>query len=211
MASSLWIEFGSLALAHALAVASPGPDFALMLRQSLRYGRPTALRTAWGIGCGISVHVAVALFGFGLVIRTTPGAFTVLKVLGAGYLLWLGARALLSQGSPDLDADAGETSTTPQRGAWRRGFMTNALNPKAALFFITLYAVLVSPETPRWVQGLYGLWLAGWTVAWFTLVGIFFTQPKLRAAYGRAAVWVDRCLGLVFIGFALNLLWAELG
>jgi threonine/homoserine/homoserine lactone efflux protein len=84
------------------------------------------------------------------------------------------------------------------------------LNPKAALFFVTLYTVLVSPETPRWVQAGYGTWMALWTAGWFSLVAVLFTQPALRRAYLRGSVWVDRCLGLVFVGFAVNLLRFEL-
>ncbi len=205
MSSEVWIEFGAIAVAHGLAVASPGPDFTLILRQSLRYGRATALRSASGIGCGILVHVSYALLGLGLVVRNSPTVFGVLKVLGAAYLAWMGWRALRSRGPGEMVVEEG-VSSGPKRGAWRRGFLTNVLNPKAALFFITLYTVLVSPETSRGWQAVYGAWMAIWTFGWFSLVALVFTRPALRRSYLRMGVWVDRALGLVFIAFAVNVL-----
>ncbi len=211
MSHNLWLEFGAVALAHGLAVASPGPDFALMVRQSLRHGRATAIRTAIGIGCGITVHVALALLGLTLLIRNSPTAFAVLKVCGGAYLIWLGWLALRSGGSSELTPEPEVRGKSAQRGSWRRGFLTNVLNPKAALFFVTLYTVLVSPETPRSVQAGYGLWMVVWTAAWFSLVAVLFTQAALRQSYLRASKWIDRALGLVFWGFAVNLFFAKLG
>ena len=90
----LWFEFGQIVLAHALAVASPGPDFALVLRQSLVHGRKTAIATSFGIGAGILVHVTYSLLGVGLLLKSSPLAFTFLKFVGAAYLGWLGIQAL---------------------------------------------------------------------------------------------------------------------
>lgn len=209
MSHSIWLEFGAIALAHGLAVASPGPDFTLILRQSLRHGRATAVRSALGIGCGILVHVSYALLGLGLLVRNSPALFGALKIAGAAYLAWMGWRALRSNGPAEDLLVEKETSAAPRRGAWRRGFLTNVLNPKAALFFVTLYTVLVSPETSRGWQAIYGAWMAVGTFGWFSFVAMVFTRPKLRAGYLRMGVWVDRALGLVFLGFAVNVLLAK--
>ncbi len=208
MSQGLWIEFGAIALAHGLAVASPGPDFALILRQSLRYGRTTAIRSAFGIGCGILVHVSYALLGLGLLVRNSPMGFTILKVAGTGYLAWMGWRALQSRGPTHLMVED-ETPPGARRGAWRRGFLTNVLNPKAALFFVTLYTTLVSPDTSRGWQAVYGAWMAVWTFGWFSLVAALFARPSWRQAYLRSGVWVDRAMGVVFLGFAVNVLLAK--
>ena len=215
MMSELWWEFGSIALAHGLAVASPGPDFALVLRQSLVHGRREALATAWGIGCGILVHVSYSLLGIALILRESPALFTVIKYVGAFYLAWLGWQALRvrrTEGAGPVakksiqSADSYRTGHNP----WLRGFLTNLLNPKATLFFLALFTVLIGEDTPRWMQVGYGLWMAATTVIWFTLVGMVFTRPGVRAAFLRMGVWIDRLLGIVFLGFALSLLWADL-
>lgn len=81
------------------------------------------------------------------------------------------------------------------------------LNPKAALFFITLYAVMVSASTSRGWQAVYGVWMAIGTAGWFSLVATIFTHAALRRRYLRLGGWVDRLLGAVFLGFAVNVLW----
>lgn len=210
MDQHVWIEFGAVAVAHMLAVASPGPDFTLILRQSLRFGRATARRSAMGIGCGILVHVAYAVLGLGLVFRNSAAAFEALRWAGAGYLIWLGWLSIRSQGMDAAELpEIGESAAQP--GSWRRGFLTNVLNPKAALFFITLYSVMVSPDTAKWLQGVFGLWMAAWTALWFTFVATVFTRPTWRQGYARMSGWIDRALGLVFWSFALNLLWQQAG
>ena len=133
----LWREFSQVALAHLLAVASPGPDFALVLRQSLTHGRRTALWTSLGIGTAILLHVTYSLLGLGLLIRSSALWFNVVKYAGAAYIAWLGVSALRARPRP-ASAPAGADTAPPPRpaGAFATGFLTNALNPKATLFFI---------------------------------------------------------------------------
>ena len=200
------VEFGAVALAHALAVASPGPDFALVLRQSLVHGRATAVASAVGIGTGILVHVSYSLLGVSALVWHQPSAFAFLKIVGAIYLAFLGVQALRSRPAQPAGAGGGEV-LPPSRSAWLQGFLTNLLNPKATLFFLALFSVGVSPLTPLAVKLSYGVWLSLATMAWFSLVAVLFTRERVRAAYRRWALWVDRAMGIVFLGFALSLLW----
>ncbi|MCC5023543.1 MAG: LysE family translocator [Candidatus Synoicihabitans palmerolidicus] len=91
-------------MAHGLAVVSPGPDFALVLRQSLQHGRRVTVITALGIGCGILVHVSYVLLGITVVFREWPMLFAVVRYVGAGYLGWLGWQALRSRGTSRPEA-----------------------------------------------------------------------------------------------------------
>lgn len=207
-----WPEFFAIASAHALAVASPGPDFALVLRQSLAHGRATALATAAGIGSGILVHVTYALLGLGWLVRSHGAILTVVQYAGAAYLVWLGWGALRSRGPAEPTAPAAmqPAPEVATRGAWLRGFLTNVLNPKATLFFLALFAVGIDAATPKWVQAGYGLWMAGATTVWFAVVGLVLTRDRVRAAFLRGGVWIDRALGLVFWAFAAGLLFSPL-
>lgn len=213
MQTSYWAEFGAITVAHLLAVASPGPDFAMVLRQSLAHGRRTAVWTSIGIGSGILLHVSYSLLGLGLVFRSSPAAFDLLKYAGAAYLAWVGVQAL-RQARPrgqSLESTAGLGVALPTaRAAWTTGFLTNALNPKATLFFIALFPVVVSPTTPRLVQAGYGLWMAVATMAWFSLVSVVFTQDTTRRTFLRWSHWIDRALGVVFLAFAVGLATAKL-
>ncbi len=206
MSGNYWTEFLTVAVAHALAVASPGPDFAIVLRQSIAHGRRTAVWTSVGIGCGISVHIVYCLLGLGFLLKNSPMGLLVFKFLGAAYLTYVGVQALRAKpntGDVNLADDGAGTPTA--RGAWSTGFFVNVLNPKAALFFISLFPLAVSPSTPKLVQVGYGLWMTLATMAWFTFVSVVFTKPDIRRNFLRHGHWIDRALGVVFVGFAVSL------
>ena len=209
--SDLWLEFSKVALAHLLAVASPGPDFAIVLKQSLTHGRRTALWTSVGVGTAILLHVTYSLLGLGLLIRGSVPWFNVVKYAGAAYIAWLGVQALRTK--PRVMATlvgAGVAMPPSDRGAFATGFLTNALNPKVTLFFISLFVLLVNPRTPKLVQAGYGLWMALATIGWFSLVSVVFTREGVRRRFLRYGHWIDRALGVVFLIFAASLALASL-
>ena len=204
------IQFAAVALAHFLAVASPGPDFAVVFKQSVAHGRRAAILTSVGVGCAILVHVAYCLLGAALLLKRSPAAFAAVKYAGAAYLAWIGFAALRSgprRGRGDLSAPA-ERPT--DRTAWTVGFLTNVLNPKATLFFLALFTVVIDPRTPRLVQIGYGLWMSLATMLWFCLVSVFFAREGAREAFLRHGHWVDRAMGLVLLAFALRLALAAI-
>ena len=170
-----WREFLTIALAHALAVASPGPDFALVLRQSLAHGRRTAIWSSIGIGCGLSVHIAYCILGLGYFLKKTPAALATVQYLGAAYLAWVGVQALRARARTG-DVDLVASGAPNDRAAWTTGFVVNLLNPKAALFFISLFALAVDASTPKLIQAGYGLWMTAATIGWFVFVSTVFTQ-----------------------------------
>lgn len=112
---------------------------------------------------------------------------------------------------PAGTAGALEVVMESQRGtgpgaAFRLGFLTNALNPKATLFFVALFSVVISPGTPVAVQAGYGLYMALATATWFTLVAVFFTLPRVRRAFARFGHWLDRLMGGILLLLAGELL-----
>jgi RhtB (resistance to homoserine/threonine) family protein len=211
--STYWPEFLLVALAHLVAVASPGPDFAMVLRQSITFGRRPAIWTSIGIGTGIFLHVAYSLLGIGLLVRSSVLAFNILKWLGAIYLAWIGQKALRARPFASGPAAAGTAAagavrpqqTPDRRAAFVTGFLTNALNPKATLFFVSLFSVVINPRTPVIVQSAYGVWMALATMAWFTLVSLFFSQERVRAAFLRCGHWFERAMGVILLALGLRL------
>ncbi|WP_374417727.1 LysE family translocator [Stutzerimonas kunmingensis] len=207
-----WMEFMTVALVHLLAVASPGPDFAVVVRESVTLGRRVGSWTALGVGCGILVHVAYSLLGIGLIVSQSIVLFNLFKWLAAGYLLYLGWRALRAR-PMSLDT-ADEVDTTSDRSPWQAfvvGFVTNGLNPKATLFFLSLFTVVISADTPLWVQAGYGVYLAGATALWFLLVAWLFSRGRVRAGFARMGHWFDRLTGAVLIGLGVRLAVSEIG
>ncbi len=206
------MEFMTVALVHLLAVASPGPDFAVVVRESVTQGRRVGSWTALGVGCGIFVHVAYSLLGIGLIVSQSIVLFNLFKWLAAGYLLYLGWRALRAR-PMSLDT-AVEVDTTSDRSPWQAfvvGFVTNGLNPKATLFFLSLFTVVISADTPLWVQAGYGVYLAGATALWFLLVAWLFSRGRVRAGFARMGHWFDRLTGAVLIGLGVRLAVSEIG
>ncbi len=213
-----WIEFTQVAVAHLLAVASPGPDFAIIVKQSLSHGRSTARWTAVGVGTAILLHVGYSVLGLGLAIKSSPTVFAAVKYAGAAYIAWLGVQSLraqprqaeaargTTQGEPE--AGGGGANTPSPRAAFATGFFTNALNPKVTLFFVSLFALIVSPATPRIVQVAYGVWMAVATIGWFALVATVFAHEGVRRKFLGYGHWIDRGLGVVFLGFAVSLVVA---
>ncbi|RJG10406.1 LysE family translocator [Pseudomonas cavernicola] len=206
-----WTELLTVALIHLLAVASPGPDFAVVVRESVANGRRAGTWTALGVGSAIFLHVAYSLLGIGLIVSQSIVLFNALKWLAAAYLLYIGIKALRAK---PADPCAGEMSTlaverTP-RGAFTAGFVTNGLNPKATLFFLSLFTVVINPHTPLLVQAGYGVYLAAATASWFCLVAWLFSQQRVRAGFTRMGHWFDRMMGVVLIGLGVKVAFAEL-
>ncbi|WP_103103047.1 LysE family transporter [Pseudomonas sp. LFM046] len=206
-----WTEFLTVALIHLLAVASPGPDFAIVVRESVAHGRRAGTWTALGVGTGIFVHVTYSLLGIGLIVSQSIMLFNALKWAAAAYLLYIGIKALRARPADPVAAEAalmaGERSP---RGAFVTGFVTNGLNPKATLFFLSLFTVVINPHTPLAIQAGYGVYLAFATAAWFSLVALLFSQRRVRAGFARMGHWFDRLMGAVLVGLGVKLAFTEL-
>ena len=200
-------EFLSLALIHQLAVAAPGPDFAVVFRQCVRHGRKTAVFTAIGVGLGILLHMSYTLLGMGLLISRYATALTAMKIIGAAWLLYLGLQSLRAVSAPiSFDNPACDPDKTESwRQAMWTGFLTNGLNPKVTLFFLAIFTAVVSRDTPLWIQAGYGVYLSLATMAWFVLVAWVVGHPAVRNALLRSGVWLERLTGVILIGFAVRL------
>ncbi|NBA94972.1 LysE family translocator [Pseudomonas sp. R5(2019)] len=206
-----WTEFLTVALIHLLAVASPGPDFAVVVRESVTHGRRAGTWTAFGVGSAIFLHVGYSLLGIGLIVSQSIVLFNALKWLAAAYLVYIGIKALragpAAAGSESLEVD--KTERTP-RAAFVAGFMTNGLNPKATLFFLSLFTVVINPHTPLAVQAGYGVYLAVATGVWFCLVAMLFSQQRVRAGFARMGHWFDRAMGAVLVALGIKIALTEM-
>ena len=206
-----WAEFLTVALIHLLAVASPGPDFAVVVRESVTHGRRAGTWTALGVGTAIFLHVGYSLLGIGLIVSQSIMLFNALKWLAAAYLLYIGFKALRARpgASGSENVQASTVERTP-RAAFVAGFMTNGLNPKATLFFLSLFTVVINPHTPLAVQAGYGVYLALATGLWFCLVARLFSQQRVRAAFARMGHWFDRTMGAVLIALGVKIAFTEM-
>lgn len=206
-----WTEFLTVALIHLLAVASPGPDFAVVVRESVTHGRRAGTWTALGVGNAIFLHVGYSLLGIGLIVSQSIVLFNALKWAAAAYLVYIGIKALRAgPASPEAADVAASTVERTPRGAFVAGFMTNGLNPKATLFFLSLFTVVINPHTPLAVQAGYGVYLAVATGVWFCLVAMLFSQQRVRAGFARMGHWFDRTMGAVLVALGIKIAFTEM-
>ncbi|WP_417667669.1 LysE family transporter [Roseibium sp.] len=181
----------------------PGPDFAVVLRNSLVGGRMAGVMTALGIGLALGVHVTYALAGIGLIVSQSILLFNALKLIGAAYLVFLGI-TMYRTASREMPADAKSLSMSPMK-ALRWGFFTNVTNPKATMFAMSVFLQVTSPETPLWTQIGYGIIMASGVFSWFVLVTFCFTLDKVRNAFLRTKLWMERTFGVLLTLFGIGI------
>ncbi|QVM96047.1 LysE family transporter [Pseudomonas sp. SORT22] len=200
-------ELIAVALFTVLAVISPGADFAMVTRSSYAFGRRAGLAAAMGIALGVQVHVLYTVLGIAVIISQSPALFLAMKVLGAGYLIYLGYKSLTNTTRISLDGTS--ASQLGVLAAFRSGFLTNALNPKTMLFVVSAYTQVVQPGSSLAVNFGYGAFmsLAHWL--WFSLVAVFFSSAVLRQAMLERQRLVDRVIGVALIGLGLAVVFAN--
>ncbi|BES73376.1 LysE family transporter [Marinobacter nanhaiticus D15-8W] len=203
--SSVSVELVAVATVTLLAVMSPGPDFAFVVRQCLTRGPRAGYLGAVGIGLGIAVHVSYTLLGFGLLMAQHAWLVEVIRYLGAAYLIWLGIGALLPSCQKANSSPADQPRRSSDTWLLWQGVLCNALNPKAMLFVVALFSQVVSSNTAVSVQVGYGLFIALAHVAWFSLLSrLVATQGMQRRlkSFGRL---LDKVVGACLVGLGIHM------
>lgn len=203
-------------LISAVLTITPGVDMALVTRNTLRRGRVAAFATTLGVTSGLPIHAFLSSVGLSVLLSQSAQAFEVVKLLGAGYLLYLGIRTFISAGR-------GDAATDPEQGAhggslppggssgFRRSYMegltTNLLNPKVALFYLTFLPQFIQPGDPVVLRSLLLASIhAGLGILWLTTYAYFVS--KLSALLNRPRIKrnIERVTGAVLVGFGVRLL-----
>lgn len=203
-------QFLTIAFVHLLAVISPGPDFAMVTRNSLVYSRKSGVYTSLGLGLGIAVHVTYCLLGIGLLISQSILLFNIIKYVGAAYLIYIGYKSLKSK-PQNIRAESFETSQKSQStiSSVRIGFLTNVLNPKATLFMLALFTQVIDPVTPKLIEVLYGAEMVIVTFVWFSLVSVFFSNEHIRMRIKKCQHYIERLTGGVLIALGVKVALAS--
>ena len=198
------LEFLTIAILHLFAVASPGPDFLLVTRQCLRFDRTVAIWASAGIATGILFHSFIAITGVTLIISSNPEVFNWLKVLASIYIAYLGYLSIFKSSTSVSEQDKKDNENYV--GSFTLGLITNILNPKAILFFITVFTAVVDASTTRLLLGLYGLYMSITTFIWFTAISYIFSNQGLRDRYKQFIPFFEKGIGIVLIVIALGLI-----
>jgi RhtB (resistance to homoserine/threonine) family protein len=193
----------------ALVIVAPGPDTVVVTKNALLHGRRAALATSLGVNTGLLIWTLAAALGVAAVVRESAVAFTVLKLVGAVYLVWLGFQALRAarrHAAPDALHTTGQNPRVGALLGYRQGLLSNLGNPKIAVFFTGLLPQFVSPGKPvlepfLLLGGLFVLmtvvWLCGYALV-AARASALLGRPRVRAA-------LDRVTGVVLVGLGVRL------
>jgi RhtB (resistance to homoserine/threonine) family protein len=209
--SDMWAVLLLAYLVNLGAVISPGPDFLIVLRNTLGQSARAGIFTALGITVALSVHMTYCLAGIGLLIAHSIILFNVIKWVGAAYLVYVGWQALQSKGMAlDDSGPAVSSARKSDRQAFVSGFVTNLFNPKCTLFLLALFTQMIDPAMPLAVRAAFCGACMLTAFAWFSLVSVVMGVPRVRAAYARASRGIDRVFGGFFIALGAKLALARL-
>lgn len=202
----------TLATVHFIALMSPGPDFALVVQNATRFGRQTGIYIALGLSLGILTHAIFSVTGVSYIVHQHPTLFALLKGAGGSYLLYLGLGALFATWkhwrvpSASIVAD-NAMMLANKRLAFCRGFMTNLLNPKALVFFISLMSSLVpvGMSTAGKSAALIIIW--GLSFTWFAMLAWLLTRPTMQSGLRKISRYIDLLCGVVFTLLGATILY----
>lgn len=199
------LPLAELALVNLIGIVSPGPAFLLVSRAAARQSRGTAFGLSLGVAIAATLWAAAACFGIALLMAQAAPLYRAIQLAGGLYLIWLGIGAWRAPGQPAATVPAQE------RGAGRSVMMGAALNlgnPKIVIFFTSIFVTLLPAHAPLWLRlvaiGIVGVQEA----AWYLLVAVLFSQPRVQAAYRRVSLWIERGVGTLLIGLGARILAA---
>lgn len=198
-----------LITANTVAQFSPGPDMLLLMRNSATAGRSAALATVFGICTGLSVHVTVSVVGLGTVLVRNLFVFQSFLLGACAYLAYLGYKSLLAgenESGPE-DVDHGASLKKSVFTAYREGLWTNLLNAKAALFFLSLFSLVIGPETSTAAKAGYGALLVVQAALLWALFVLGLQTEFLQRYVRRSRPAMDRVFGVLLIGVAMKIFW----
>lgn len=182
---------------------SPGSDFIVITRNSILHGRKSGFYSAIGVSMAIWIHVAYSIAGLAIVISHSVVLFSIIKYLGAAYLIYIGWKTFNAK-TITIDENEKATSDMSNYEALKIGFLSNMLNPKTTIFFLSIFTQILNAHTPLWIEILYGFIISLAHLFWFILVSYMLTHPIFLNKFFKSKRWVERITGGILILFGLK-------
>ncbi len=200
--------FITVALLHLFAVASPGPDFFLIARQSTLYGRDISIWASLGISIGILMHSFLSIAGIYVLLSLYPDFIFYMKIIASLYIASIGVRTLLVNNQIEISPLSDQKNITATK-SFVMGFFTNALNPKAFLFFIMVFSLISNTNPSNETKILLGMYMAVATFIWFTLISISFSKISKGEFIKKNLPYLEKIIGVILILIALQILYLD--
>lgn len=206
------VEFFAISLIIVLAAISPGPDFFLVVKNALHHGRRAGVCTAAGVSVSLLIHSSYCVVGLGIIIAHSMVAFSVIKYVGAAYLIYLGVKCLLAKRSHSHFSSLKHSAVVVSpREMFIQGLLCNLLNPKAILFILAFFTLILKPETSWAARIGYGLEIAWVHLIWFSSLAMMITHKRVKSHLDEAQYYIIKMMGMVLIAFGSHIALLKIG
>ena len=186
-----------------LGVVSPGPNFLVVTQQSLNNGLKAGVMTGLGVAFGDCIYAFAGLFGLATLMSLTGWFFGLVKILGGIYLIYLGI-SMLKAKRADVEAIK-EVRAISLNKCFRLGLLTDLANPKTIIFFTSIFATTLTPETPQWVLACMLIGITATSIIWRIGLSWLFSRQFFRTIYMRFRKWIEMAFGVILIIFGIRL------
>jgi len=198
----------TVAIAHFLALISPGPDFVLVVKSAIKNEGKNAIGVALGIASANAVYIALCLVGVGSILAASVSVMIALKIIGGLFLIYLAVQALRARKSSYSYLNMNEHSSTIKATFFKEfitGFMSGILNPKNLLFYLSLFTVVLTPEVGFAFKMGLGIWMTVIVFLWDLSIIFLLSTDKVRSKFTKVAYYIDKITGVLLglIGFAI--------
>ena len=194
-----------MAFVWGIAIITPGPNFFITVQTAIGRSRRSSLFVVLGTATGTIIWALSGFLGITLLFRTVPWAYVTLKLLGGGYLVYLGIKLICSRSRKIPEEQAFSAKSMDPFRYYKLGLLTNLTNPKTAAFVTSLFAAVMPADAPYSFAFITVPLMALISIVWYTLIAYIFSIDHFRAVYSRARRWIDRVAGVIFIGFGIRL------
>ena len=204
--NSTWPDLISFLLVFTIAIVTPGPNFIMVVNTSLTASRRTALLTALGVAVGSGIFALAGMLGLIVMLKTLPHFDAIAPLVGGGYLVWLGLRMVCRRAGMQGGTAPGDRPAIRSFRAFRIGLLTNLSNPKAWAFYLSLFTLVLAPQTSGGLQALLVLIMFLISLGWYAAVVLITRGNRFRVLLDRFQPHIQGLLGLLLFGFGLRLL-----
>lgn len=160
-----------------------------------------------GVGLGFGVHILYSVLGLAVVIANATWLLTTIKIIGGAYLIWLGYQGIRAKAKNEV-VEIQKLELAPQSHlkTLYKGFLCNVLNPKAPIYLVSVFTLVLSPDMPLWQLSAYGVWMMFLLFMWFATVAFLLSIPKINRQFQKAGHWIDRVLGGAMVALGVKVI-----
>lgn len=191
---------------HFLGAISPGPDFVYTTSQSLSNGKKAGLLSALGITLGLSIHILYSIFGLAVIISKSVFLLNLIKIIGGTYLIYLGISSFLAK---NTNIKSKTLSKQKPSTYILKGILCNALNPKAPIYFVSVFTIVLNPNLPFTHLLIYGFVMMAVQFFVFSGLVLLLNTKKIKTAFENFNSYINKTLGVLMVSLGLKVLFSK--